>query len=441
MGPGPDRRGGCPGRARPCGARVPTSSKRPSPPSIAEGFGEAPTGRRSSPSTLAAAAPHPSPVVALSHAAAVAMAEQLDHGLRLIEQLERAGELSAYHLLPAAKADILRRLRRRSGRRPPTSRRCAWSARKAERRYLERRLREVRSGPSAAPGRPLPLERPGSESQEPGRAGGSAARPACAREGCPAPRRISKPRPDAPSPLGHARQSVAPAVAGGHLRDRRRHPRPTSAQRPSSRAAPSTTARRGVLRGVVQRLPIRMSCRPRPGWRGTSSPRATRPEARWRRPASPPETARGRAPPRGRTGRAACAGFVARGPDDAARWPGPGRGRSVRSGGGLAQPLPSTAPRRPGSPARGCCPGRSPSRRAGRGRSGPGRALPPAGAASGALDGDGSGQDRSRQKRPHQRLPVPGAGDGELQDRNRRGQLVPSAAAGPRSGSFRRRGP
>ena len=55
---------------------------------------------------------HPSPVVALNHAAAVAMGERLERGLRLIERLEAAGELSAYHLLPAAKADILRRLGR-----------------------------------------------------------------------------------------------------------------------------------------------------------------------------------------------------------------------------------------------------------------------------------------------------------------------------------------
>src|SRR5438128_911491 len=57
---------------------------------------------------------HPSPVVALNHAAAVAMGERLDRGLRLIDQLEEKGELPAYHLLPAAKADILRRLGRRA---------------------------------------------------------------------------------------------------------------------------------------------------------------------------------------------------------------------------------------------------------------------------------------------------------------------------------------
>src|SRR5205814_3998972 len=46
---------------------------------------------------------HPSPVVALNHAAAVAMGERLERGLRLIEELEASGELASYHLLPAAK--------------------------------------------------------------------------------------------------------------------------------------------------------------------------------------------------------------------------------------------------------------------------------------------------------------------------------------------------
>jgi hypothetical protein len=58
---------------------------------------------------------HPSPVVALNHAAAVAMGERLERGLRLVEQLEATGELDGYHLLPAAKADILRRLGRTVG--------------------------------------------------------------------------------------------------------------------------------------------------------------------------------------------------------------------------------------------------------------------------------------------------------------------------------------
>ena len=88
---------------------------------------------------------HPSPVVALNHAAAVAMGERLERGLRLMEELEAAGELASYHLLPAAKADILRRLGRASEAAAAYERALALVSHDAERRYLERRLREVRS--------------------------------------------------------------------------------------------------------------------------------------------------------------------------------------------------------------------------------------------------------------------------------------------------------
>jgi RNA polymerase sigma-70 factor (ECF subfamily) len=90
---------------------------------------------------------HPSPVVALNHAAAVAMGERLDRGLRLIEQLEAGGELQSYHLLPAAKADILRRLGRRAEAAAAYERALELVTLDAERRYLQRRLREVRSSP------------------------------------------------------------------------------------------------------------------------------------------------------------------------------------------------------------------------------------------------------------------------------------------------------
>jgi RNA polymerase sigma-70 factor (ECF subfamily) len=86
---------------------------------------------------------HPSPVVALNHAAAVAMGERLDRGLRLIEQIEASGSLSGYHLLPAAKADILRRLGRRSEAAVAYARALELVTLEAERRYLQRRLREV----------------------------------------------------------------------------------------------------------------------------------------------------------------------------------------------------------------------------------------------------------------------------------------------------------
>jgi RNA polymerase sigma-70 factor (ECF subfamily) len=51
----------------------------------------------------------PSPVVRLNRAVAVAMAEGPAAGLALIDELADSGELDSYHLLPAARADLLRR--------------------------------------------------------------------------------------------------------------------------------------------------------------------------------------------------------------------------------------------------------------------------------------------------------------------------------------------
>ncbi len=89
---------------------------------------------------------HPSPVVALNHAAAVAMGVGLERGLGLIEQIEASRELDSYHLLPAAKADVLRRLGRLEEAAAAYERALPLVTQDAERRYLERRLREVRAG-------------------------------------------------------------------------------------------------------------------------------------------------------------------------------------------------------------------------------------------------------------------------------------------------------
>jgi len=88
---------------------------------------------------------HPSPVVALNHAAAVAMAESPERGLRFIERLEAQGELDGYHLLPAAKADLLRRLGRFPEAAAAYERALRLVTHEAERRYLERRLRQVQA--------------------------------------------------------------------------------------------------------------------------------------------------------------------------------------------------------------------------------------------------------------------------------------------------------
>ncbi len=55
---------------------------------------------------------HPSPVVELNRAVAVAMSTTIERGLALIDALVAHGELAAYHPLPAARAELLRRLGR-----------------------------------------------------------------------------------------------------------------------------------------------------------------------------------------------------------------------------------------------------------------------------------------------------------------------------------------
>ncbi len=85
----------------------------------------------------------PGPVVALNHAAAVAMARGPEHGLALVDDLEASGRLADYHLLPAARADLLRRLGRRAEAVAAYRRALALVRTEPERRFLEARLREV----------------------------------------------------------------------------------------------------------------------------------------------------------------------------------------------------------------------------------------------------------------------------------------------------------
>ena len=85
----------------------------------------------------------PSPVVELNRAAAIAMAEGPSRGLALIDELESKGELAGYHLLPAARADLLRRDGRFREAAEAYRRALALVANDPERRYLTRRLAEV----------------------------------------------------------------------------------------------------------------------------------------------------------------------------------------------------------------------------------------------------------------------------------------------------------
>ena len=82
----------------------------------------------------------PSPIVELNRAVAIAMAEGPEVGLARLDALEAEGPLAGYHLLPAARADLLRR----AGRRPEAAaayrQAIALASNDAERRYLAQRL-------------------------------------------------------------------------------------------------------------------------------------------------------------------------------------------------------------------------------------------------------------------------------------------------------------
>jgi RNA polymerase sigma-70 factor, ECF subfamily len=86
---------------------------------------------------------HPSGVVALNHAAAVAMADGPEAGLRLMDALAADGALAGYHLLPAARADLLRRLGRLPEAAAAYREALALVGNDADRRFLERRLAQV----------------------------------------------------------------------------------------------------------------------------------------------------------------------------------------------------------------------------------------------------------------------------------------------------------
>ena len=86
-----------------------------------------------------------SPVVELNRAVAIAMAQGPEAGLRQVDSLEARGALADYYLLPATRADLLRRLGRRDEAAAAYDRALALVSNDAERRFLERRLEEVRT--------------------------------------------------------------------------------------------------------------------------------------------------------------------------------------------------------------------------------------------------------------------------------------------------------
>jgi RNA polymerase sigma-70 factor, ECF subfamily len=85
----------------------------------------------------------PSPVVELNRAVAVAMAQGPAAGLELVAAIEDSGALSGYYLLPATRADLLRRLGRPAEAAASYRTARDLAATDAERRYLDRRVAET----------------------------------------------------------------------------------------------------------------------------------------------------------------------------------------------------------------------------------------------------------------------------------------------------------
>ena len=85
----------------------------------------------------------PSPIVSLNRAVAVAMVDGLQRGLALINELAATGNLDDYHLLHAARADLLRRLGSTVEAARSYELALTLATNESEKRFLERRLREV----------------------------------------------------------------------------------------------------------------------------------------------------------------------------------------------------------------------------------------------------------------------------------------------------------
>jgi RNA polymerase sigma-70 factor (ECF subfamily) len=84
-----------------------------------------------------------SPIVALNHAAAVAMAEGLERGLNLIEAAGANGALQNYYLFHASRADLLRRLHRFDEATAAYETALSLTTNKVEQTYIRGRLRSI----------------------------------------------------------------------------------------------------------------------------------------------------------------------------------------------------------------------------------------------------------------------------------------------------------
>ncbi|RPH81591.1 MAG: RNA polymerase sigma factor [Nitrospiraceae bacterium] len=85
----------------------------------------------------------PSPVIELNRAVAVAMRDGPSAGLDLVDAILKRGDLETYHLAHAARADLCRRLGRTKEARASYQRALSLTQQEPERRFLEKRLREL----------------------------------------------------------------------------------------------------------------------------------------------------------------------------------------------------------------------------------------------------------------------------------------------------------
>ncbi|MEL6348671.1 MAG: DUF6596 domain-containing protein [Myxococcota bacterium] len=92
----------------------------------------------------------PTPIVELNAAVALAMSGATEQGLAWLESIQRRGSLRRYHLLPAARADLLRRLGRSAEAASAYLEALALAPNPGERVFLQRRLASLPQKPSLA---------------------------------------------------------------------------------------------------------------------------------------------------------------------------------------------------------------------------------------------------------------------------------------------------
>jgi RNA polymerase sigma-70 factor (ECF subfamily) len=88
----------------------------------------------------------PSPVIEVNRAVALAMGGSLEEGLALLDELQQRRELAEFHLLPAARADLLRRLGRIAEAAEAYRVALSLATNDVERRFLRRRVGEMEGG-------------------------------------------------------------------------------------------------------------------------------------------------------------------------------------------------------------------------------------------------------------------------------------------------------